>query len=225
MTPVSLDLATNGAGPPDETPPAPPAEDLADQEAREDEARGGDDPAWDSSGQDRLAQLASVLGAPTTGRVVIDGKKGPYYEADPEFRHPSSGSVHAKMAGLGYEPIGGLLCRRFQRYLVRGWARQGGTAWGLLLLAPVAYRVVEFHTTLGDGSTLITTTHPAGPGDEPARRIFRERVPGASVTDLEARHRARVQDRLERGGVALATEPSLETLARTLDAFLVRRDA
>lgn len=212
--------------PPDETPRSPPAEDLADEQAREDEARGSDEPTWDSSGQDRLAQLASVLGAPTTGRVVLDGKKGPYYEADADFRHPSSGSVHQKMAALGYEPLGGLLCRRFQRYLVRGWSCPGGSAWGLLLLAPaVAYRVVEFHTTLDDGSTLVTTTHPVGPGDEPARRIFRERVPGASVTDLEARHRARVADRLERGGVALATEPSLEALARVLDAFLVRRDA
>lgn len=196
----------------------PPEDEPADEEAGATE-----DPAFDEAGRDRIAQLSSVLGSQTTGRVVLEGVRGVYYEADPDVVHPKAVSVDARLAALGYEPLGGLLCRRFQRVLVQGYARPGGSAYALVLLPNVPHRAVELLTTFTDGSSLTTTTND-GPGDDPARRILRTRCPGLGVAELDARHRERVAALLAGGRIVRPTEASLEALAGAIDDFLVRYD-
>lgn len=185
-------------------------------------AAGVTDPAYDEAEQARSAALSSALGARSTGQVVHIGRKGAYYEADPDLRFPAAGSTTERMAALGYDLLGGLLCERFQRVVVRGYARaaEAGDTYGLLLLPPWKYRAVEFLTRFVDGTSLTTTTHP-GPGDDPARGVYRQRCPGLAVADLEARHRAAVE---ARGVASLPAEPSLADLARALDDFLARLD-
>lgn len=178
-------------------------------------------PRFDEAEQARNAALTISLGANTTGKVVHIGRKGAYYEADPDLRFPSQGSTTERMAVLGYELLGGLLCERFHRVLVRGYARQDGQAYGLLLLPPEKYRAIEFLTRFRDGTSLTTTTHP-GPGDDPKRGIYRQRCPGMRVDELEARHREGVQ---ARGVPPLPAPPSLVELAMALDDFLARYDA
>lgn len=185
-----------------------------------------EEPAFDPAGQDRLAELSAKLGAPTTGVLVLEGRRGRYYEADPELRHLSAGSVGQRMAAVGYELVGGLLAERFRRVLVRGFARLGGQTYGLLLLPPENYRVIEFYTRFADGSSLTSTNHP-GPGDDPSRMIFRRRHSREDgVADLEGRHREDVgAHAAARGTTALECVPTLRGLAEALDEFLVRYDS
>ena len=178
-------------------------------------------PSFDEAEQARNAALTITLGATTTGKVAHIGRKGAYYEADPDLRFPAQGSTTERMAKLGYELVGGLLCERFHRVLVRGYARQDGHTYGLLLLPPTNYRAIEFLTRFEDGTSLTTTTHP-GPGDDPGRGIFRQRCPGLAVAELEARHREAV---LAREVPALPARPTLTELAMALDEFLSRYDA
>ena len=198
---------------------------TSNAQARGETPDGGatDELAWDGSEQARLASLGAVLGAPTTGRVVHTGPARTYYEADPEFRHPQAGSVATRMLSEGLDLLGGLLCRRFGRVLVRGFARPDGAGdcYGLLLLPPVAYRAVEFLTPLADGRLLLTSTHP-GPGDDPGRGLLRERAPGERVEELFARHQARLAGL---GARPAAIVPTLAGLARALDGLLDRVDA
>jgi hypothetical protein len=184
-----------------------------------------EDPAFDPAGQDRLASLSSKLGAPTTGVLVLEGRRGRYYEADPELRHLSAGSVGQRMAAVGYELVGGLLAERFRRVVVRGFARFGGHAYGLLLLPPENYRAIEFYTRFADGSSLTSTTHP-GPGDDPSRMIFRRRhSPKDGVADIEGRHREDVgAHAAARATSPIECVPTLRGLAEALDEFLVRYD-
>lgn len=184
------------------------------------EAAATEQPAFDEAEQARGAALSLTLGARTTGEVVHIGRKGAYYEADPDLRFPAAGSTTERMGALGYELRGALLCERFERVVVRAYARPAGDTYGLLLLPPSSYRVIEFLTRFTDGTSLTTTTHP-GPGDDPARGIFRQRCPGTAVADLEARHREGVA---RRGVPTAAAEPTLAGAARALDEFLTRYD-
>lgn len=192
------------------------------EDALEDGTTTGEDPAFDEANRDRLAQLSSVLGAPTTGRVVLDGQRGVLYEADPDVQHPRAGSVNAKFAGLGYEALGGLLARRFQRVMVRGFARAGGSAYGLLLLPSVAHRAVELLTSFTDGTTLLTSTNdgPAGKG-----LLIRQRCPGLDVAALESKHRERVSGLLREGKIVRPTQATLEAFAGAIDDLLVLLDS
>lgn len=184
------------------------------------EAVPTEQPAFDEAEQARSAALSLTLGARTTGDVVHIGRKGAYYEADPDLRFPAAGSTTERMGALGYELRGALLCERFERVVVRAYARPAGDAYGLLLLPPSRYRVIEFLTRFADGTSLTTTTHP-GPGDDPARGIYRQRCPGLPVADLEARHREGVA---RRRVPTVAAEPTLAGAARALDDFLARYD-
>jgi hypothetical protein len=195
-----------------------PPEDATDDA---DATTSAEDPAFDEANRDRLAQLSSVLGAPTTGRVVLDGQRGVLYEADPDVQHPRAGSVNAKFAGLGYEALGGLLSRRFQRVTVRGFARPGGSAYGLLLLPSVAHRAVELLTSFADGTTLLTSTND-GPGDKGL--LLRQHFPGLDAAALEARHRERVSTLLRGGKIVRPTQASLEAFAGAIDDLLVLLD-
>lgn len=179
------------------------------------------EPTYDDAEQARSAALSLSLGARSTGEVAHIGRKGAYYEADPDLRYPSAGSTTERMGALGFELRGALLCERFDRVVVRAYARPAGDTYGLLLLPPWKYRVIEFLTRFVDGTSLTTTTHP-GPGDDLARGLYRQRCPGLAVADLEARHR----DAVARRGVAtVPAEPTLAGAARALDEFLTRYDA
>jgi hypothetical protein len=192
------------------------------EDATEDATATGEDPAFDEANRDRLAQLSSVLGAPTTGRVVLDGQRGVLYEADPDVQHPRAGSVNAKFAGLGYEALGGLLSRRFQRVTVRGFARAGGSAYGLLLLPSVAQRAVELLTSFTDGTTLLTSTNDGPPGKG---LLLRQHCTGLDVAALEAKHRERVSGLLRSGKIVRPTQANLESFAGAIDDLLVLLDS
>jgi hypothetical protein len=182
-------------------------------------------PRFDEVEQTKAAALSIGLGATSTGNVVHIGRKGAYYEADPDLRFPASGSTTERMAALGYELLGALLCERFHRVVVRCYSRPGGDAHGLLLLPPWKYRAIEFLTRFADGTSLTTTTHP-GPGDDPARKLYRLRCPDLAVAELEARHRvALAAHAAARGTTPLVVEHSLSGAARALDDFLARYDA
>jgi hypothetical protein len=178
-------------------------------------------PRFDEGEQAQLAALSTSLGAATTGRVVHLGRKGGYYEAEPDLRFPAEGTTTTRMSAIGYELLGSLLCERFERVVVRGYARPQGDAYGLLLLPPFRYRAIEFLTLFSDGTSLTTTTHP-GPGDDPGRGLFRVRCPDTPVAELEARHHEAVA---RRGAKPLPADASLAGLARALDDFLARVDA
>lgn len=189
------------------------------------ESAATEQPRFDEVEQTKAAALSIGLGATSTGNVVHIGRKGAYYEADPDLRFPAQGSTTERMAGLGYELLGGLLCERFQRVVVRCYSRPAGDSYGLLLLPPWKYRAIEFMTRFTDGSSLTTTTHE-GPGDDPARKLYRVRCPNLAVAELEARHRAALAAHCAaHGATPLTVEHSLSGVAKALDDFLARYDA
>ena len=126
----------------------------------------------------------------------------------------------AALNGLGFEPLGELLCERFADVRLRGFARPGPT-WAVYMRS-FSGRVLEYYTELEDGSSLTCSTNPAT-ADAPHKQIFRRPFPTASPTELLTQHEQQLTAlAAERGTSATAITPSLEHLAQALDRFLLR---
>ena len=131
-------------------------------------------------------------------------------------------SVDAGMQGIGFGQLGDLVCDRYMDVPMRGYAPAEGDTYGTLVTSPMGEAFPEFYSQFDDGASLITSVKV----DEPnlKKKIYRLHLPGGSIQELYAKHRQGVELRArDDGAAAIPAEPTLEGLARAIDAFIKRR--
>ncbi len=130
--------------------------------------------------------------------------------------------VDEGMAGIGFGSLGDLVCDRFMDVPMRGYATPEGDTFGTLVTNPMGETFPEFYSQFEDGASLITSVKVDQPS--PERKSYRLHLPGGTVEQLYEKHCQGVALRVEEGGAAATpAEPTLEGLARAIDAFIKRR--
>ena len=130
--------------------------------------------------------------------------------------------VDEGMAGIGFASLGDLVCDRYMDVPMRGYAAPDGDTYGTLVTSPMGEAFPEFYSQFDDGATLITSVKVDQPA--PERKSFRLHLPGGTVEQLYEKHRQGIALRAkEDGAAAISAEPTLEGLARAIDAYIKRR--
>jgi len=139
-----------------------------------------------------------------------------------EFDPSSTESVNEAMAALGFEHMGDLVCDRFSDVTMRGFAPREGNAYGCHMRSLLARGVIEFVTSFTDGATFTTSTNPELQ-NLPHKGIYGRSLPDANPEQLLAEHRQSIEELAAAGREPVAVEPTLEGLAKAVDAFLVKQ--
>ena len=163
----------------------------------------------------RVLFLREVLGEESAA-----GEDEP--EAAEDFDVGSLPVVQGAFEALGFGHIGDLASPKLPGVTVRGFAGVEGTAYGTHMRSPLVSGVVEFYTAFDDGSSLTTSTNDEVP-TLPHKEIYGQALPDATPAALLEAHDARVAEMSAEGRSPQVAEPTLEGLAQTVDAFLVRQ--
>jgi hypothetical protein len=194
------------------------------------------------------AQIGQALAAPHGEETVYQGQRSAFLKARMSELEPRAGLVELfralypsrdlgesfdlpravdlideSMDKAGLATLGDMVCEAFGEVVIRGYARYGGDAFGLLYAGTTGQFAYEFSTHFTDGSSLTTSVNPGSDRREIAS--YHAHFPGASVEELFEKHQAGVAKR-SRGEVKPMEHPhDLAALAARIDEFLVRSAA
>jgi len=178
---------------------------------------------------ERLGKKMEQAAAPKGAReFVFKGKVGTFDKIDLRAERPRGAetfdSVDAQLARLGFQPLGDLVCSRFQDVLIRGYARESGDTWAAMLNG-VLETTFDF-VTQWEGAGLTTTLKGHGPGDDPRTGQYysrQGRLGFGRLGDLHAKHEQRKATLSKKLGTPLPAVPSLVALAEAVDRGVARQ--
>jgi hypothetical protein len=193
-------------------------------------------------------KLTSAFAAPRGDDTVYQGKHSTYRRADilkvqarlnlvelfkrlypardvgGEVDLPRAiGLVEEAMAGLGFRPMGDMVCDAFGDIVLRGYGRPAGDVYALTYAGTVGQFLYEFNTRFSDGSSQTTSIHHGKNRRE--LLTFHAWFPNASVEELFEHHVAAVTKRTT---AKVKPEPhpmNLAVLAERIDDVLVKTAA
>ena len=132
--------------------------------------------------------------------------------------------ISTAMCEIGFSHLGDLVCEKFSDVTLRGFAPDEGDAYACHMRSLMSSGVVEFVTSFTDGTTYTTSTNPSLQ-NLPHKGIYGSSYPEDTPEQLLARHREHIHKFATEGRQPMAIDPTLEGLARTLDAFLAKQMA
>jgi hypothetical protein len=194
-----------------------------------------EEPDDDEDGQLELDEaLSQFLGweptpssAPHHGEVVLDGRGSRFFRADltdlPSLDREALSAAERGMEAVGFSTLGDLVLEQLDRLVLRAFAATTGDTYALHVQTVAGDAQSELITWFADGSILTTTTNGNG-RSFPQERMHVRSYPGLEVESLYRKHRAKVGIFAEAmRTTAVPFEPTLESVARAIDEYLVRR--
>ncbi|HET7220943.1 MAG TPA: hypothetical protein VFJ02_22975 [Vicinamibacterales bacterium] len=124
--------------------------------------------------------------------------------------------------GAGFKHVGDIVSSADEKVGIRGYARPGGHAWACFRVSAPATVAFEIVSTFADGNAVLVTTDRDGERDEPSARMYRQGIAGAGLKDLIARHEERATELNAVLGAPRPIEPSLRSLAETIEAVRLK---
>lgn len=185
----------------------------------------GVDDAMDDLFGKIAAQFAAAAEAPGKGELLLAGKAGTFHRNTSLDASPGSEieAADRALAALGFGHLGDMTFSMAGDIVIRGYARDGGPSWVVLMRGKFGQKGADFVTRFADGWTLTTTT-TSGQVNDPDKKCYKASVPADTpIAKLSATHDTRLRNLTKKHGAPVPAKADLRALAEEMDRFFSKK--